>query len=574
MKEVKQRPKMKGAKVLDAASRAPRDMKDTMMRMRDQAPDKAENQESTTEYGENVMRDGVDRVTNTTVHAVDSSIHKATERTKESYTDHSTYKGGKDYAEKQAQSAYAADTHKPSGHYSQAPKTQPKNTVSSVKQGVEKPAKTTQRTVKTGTKTVKATSKTVKTAKNTEKTAKAAKKSASAAKEAAKKTAQGIKALGRAIVRGIKAVINAIKAFIIAIAAGGWVAVIIILFIAVIAFILMSAFGVFTADEITPDKPMSKMVYLINAEHEARIYNNVERLSTGAFDEVKVIYKGDVDGDSASVNNWNDVIAVYAVLTTTDEVNPMAVATVNLENEEKLREVFNAMNTVSYDDKIVVEEVEVKDEDGNTTTEERLVRYIYVTVHSMDYLEAAELYGFDEEQMEILEAMMDPEFDKYYAEIIGIDLLDGADLTQIISNLPPNSKGSEVVKAAVTKLGAPYVLGAKGDKKFDCSGLAYWAINQVDSELGGIMYTNAAGQAKYCYTNNKVVGESELMPGDLVFWQNLGCSGCGRWNEIHHVGIYMGDGKVIEASSSKGRVVIRDLWSSSGYPLFMYARPY
>lgn len=65
-----------------------------------------------------------------------------------------------------------------------------------------------------------------------------------------------------------------------------------------------------------------------------------------------------------------------------------------------------------------------------------------------------------------------------------------------------------------------------------------------------------------------------LLPGDLVFWQNLGCSGCGRWNEIHHVGIYMGDGKVIEASSSKGRVVIRDLWSSSGYPLFMYARPY
>ena len=88
------------------------------------------------------------------------------------------------------------------------------------------------------------------------------------------------------------------------------------------------------------------------------------------------------------------------------------------------------------------------------------------------------------------------------------------------------------------------------------------------------MYTNAAGQAKYCYNNNKVVGENELLPGDLVFWQNLGCSGCHRWKEVHHVGIYMGDGKVIEASSSKGRVVIRDLWSSDDYPLFMYARPY
>ena len=574
MKEVKQKPKMKDAKILDAASRAPRDMKDIMMKMREQAPDRAEAQESTTEYGENVMRDGMDRVANTTVHAVDSSIHKATEKTKESYTDHSTYKGGKDYAEKQAQPAYKADTHKPSGHYSQAPKTQPKNTVSSVKQGVEKSTKTTQRTVKTGTKTVKATSKTVKTAKNTGKTAKAAKKSASTAKEAAKKTAQGAKALVRTVIQGIKAVINAIRELVIAIASGGWVAVLIILFLGVVAFILMSAFGVFTADELTPDKPMSKMVYLINAEHEASVYNNVERLSTGAFDEVKVIYKGDADGDSASVNNWNGVIAVYAVLTTTDEVNPMAVATVNLENEEKLRDVFSAMNTVTYDDKIVVEEYEVEDEEGNITTKEKTVRYIYVTMDSKDYLEGAELYGFNEEQMEILEAMMDPEFDKYYAEIIGIDLLDGADLTKIVSNLPPNSKGSEVVKAAVTKLGAPYVLGAKGDKKFDCSGLAYWAINQVDPELGGVMYTNAAGQAKYCYNNNKVVGESELQPGDLVFWQNLGCDGCHRWKEVHHVGIYMGDGKVIEASSSKGRVVIRDLWSSSGYPLFMYGRPY
>lgn len=64
MKEVKQEPKMKGAKVLDTASRAPRDMKDTMMRMRDQAPDRTADQEATTEYGENVMRDGMDRVTN------------------------------------------------------------------------------------------------------------------------------------------------------------------------------------------------------------------------------------------------------------------------------------------------------------------------------------------------------------------------------------------------------------------------------------------------------------------------------------------------------------------------------
>ncbi|MGI6169812.1 MAG: NlpC/P60 family protein [Christensenellales bacterium] len=58
------------------------------------------------------------------------------------------------------------------------------------------------------------------------------------------------------------------------------------------------------------------------------------------------------------------------------------------------------------------------------------------------------------------------------------------------------------------------------------------------------------------------MGQSELQPGDLVFWQNCGCSGYGRWDEIHHVGIYIGYGKVVEASSGKGRIAVRELWST------------
>ena len=152
--------------------------------------------------------------------------------------------------------------------------------------------------------------------------------------------------------------------------------------------------------------------------------------------------------------------------------------------------------------------------------------------------------------------------------------VEGTDYTQIISHLPPNSKGAEVVKAALTRLGCPYVWGAKGSTKFDCSGLAYWAIHEVDPVLGDRMYTNAAGQAKYCYDRGLTVGRSELQAGDLVFWVNKKCEGCHRWKEIHHVGIYIGDGKVIEAASGKGRVLIRDLWESKNYPILMFGRPY
>ena len=199
---------------------------------------------------------------------------------------------------------------------------------------------------------------------------------------------------------------------------------------------------------------------------------------------------------------------------------------------------------------------------------------IYVKVNSLTYEEGAAAYGFTSEQTEIADEMMSPDYYALYADILGVDLYGNTDLTKIISNLPVGTEGAEVVKAALTKVGSPYVMGAKGPNKFDCSGLAYWAINQVDPELGSKMYTNAAGQAKLCIEHGKAVGRSELQPGELIFWQNLNCPGCGRWYEVHHVGIYVGDGKAIEASSSKGRVVVRDLWSSSSYPLYAFTRPY
>ena len=79
---------------------------------------------------------------------------------------------------------------------------------------------------------------------------------------------------------------------------------------------------------------------------------------------------------------------------------------------------------------------------------------------------------------------------------------------------------------------------------------------------------------KYCHDRGLLVAWSELEPGDLVFWVNKKCEGCHRWKEIHHVGIYVGDGKVVEASSSKGCVVVRDLWQTKNYPIIMFGRPY
>ncbi len=453
----------------------------------------------------------------------------------------------------------------------------------------EKGVKGARKALDTG-RTAQQTTRTVQqTAKTAQKAAQTFAKAAQAAKEASMKAGRAAVKVGQAASKLLAAVVRAItegvKALITAIMEGGWVAVLVIAMIGVFAVLLNSAFGLFWSNETEEGRPMSDIVRSINADYEQEIENLVQSYEQDSrYDEVQVVYKGDNDGDSASVNNWNDVLAVYSVLTTTDETNPRDVITPSAEDEAGIRAVFRVMNQYYYRTR-VEEEVDEEavapkptpDKDGKIPEVEpvmKTVLYLTITQDAMTYKEAARYYGFTDYQMEILEEMMSPRYFTFFAALIGVDLTNGVDLTEIMTHLPSNSKGAEVVKAALSKLGAPYVWGAKGENKFDCSGLAYWSIKQVDPALGDRMYTNAAGQAKYCYDRGLTVARSELQPGDLVFWVNHKCEGCHRWKEIHHVGIYIGDGKVCEASSGHGRVIVRDLWESKNYPIYMFGRPY
>ena len=107
---------------------------------------------------------------------------------------------------------------------------------SSIKFAEKSTAKTAQKTVKTAEQTAKTSIKTTKqaavTAQKTAKaTAKTAQKAAQAAQKAAKATAEATKATAKAVVTAVKAIIASTKALVAAIAAGGWVAIVIILFV-------------------------------------------------------------------------------------------------------------------------------------------------------------------------------------------------------------------------------------------------------------------------------------------------------------------------------------------------------
>ena len=92
-----------------------------------------------------------------------------------------------------------------------------------------------------------------------------------------------------------------------------------------------------------------------------------------------------------------------------------------------------------------------------------------------------------------------------------------------------NTVGAQALQAAITKEGDPYVWGAAGPGEFDCSGLVVWAYAQE-----GIALPHYTGSL---WNSGMHVARSDLEPGDLVFF----------FADISHVGIYIGDGMMIDA---------------------------
>lgn len=113
---------------------------------------------------------------------------------------------------------------------------------------------------------------------------------------------------------------------------------------------------------------------------------------------------------------------------------------------------------------------------------------------------------------------------------------------------PISGSGAGVValRAAITQLGKPYQWGAEGPGSFDCSGLTSWAF----SEAGVTLPRSSSAQAGV----GRSVGWDDMQPGDLVFY----------YSPVSHVGIYAGDGKMINAPQT-GDVVKYATVSSSAF---------
>ena len=126
--------------------------------------------------------------------------------------------------------------------------------------------------------------------------------------------------------------------------------------------------------------------------------------------------------------------------------------------------------------------------------------------------------------------------------------------------------GNAVVAYATTRLGDPYSMPLAGQGAYlDCSYLVLQAYRSVGINLP----RTAAEQARYMVDNGYTISKAELQPGDLIFYS---WAPNGRFKNIGHVSIYIGNNQVIEASSVQGKVVIAPLSADSSQ--VVYGRPY
>ena len=268
--------------------------------------------------------------------------------------------------------------------------------------------------IKKADKTVK-TAKTVakKTASTTKKTAEVAKKTKQTAQATARVTVKTIKVAAKVIIEAGKAVVAGVKSIGAAIAAGGVPAIVIIIIICLIGAIGGTCFGIFLANDETTgtQKTMSMAISELTSEHYA---NLTAMKASYTYDSLEV------QGNPSI--NWKDVLAVYAVKTTSGD-NPLEVVTLDDAKMELLREIMKDMNTMTgvVTPKVVAETTVTTDENGNSikTTTYVTKKVLTVSILQLSVDEISELYNFDDEQKALLEELMSDDYSDLWGELLG-----------------------------------------------------------------------------------------------------------------------------------------------------------
>ena len=522
MPDIKTRDVVKGTvKAIDKSAVAAERMKDAYVRTKDKAEHGIFAAESSPEeYAADRTLTGTETAAHEAAHGLDKAGRKGVKTTKENISKAKDYfqQRKTDLPRKQAKDAMRRVRHSA-------------DTTQKTIKTVDRSGKTIKQTAKsTGKASVKTTQKTIKTAEQTARTtikttqaaAKTVQKTAQATAKAAK-TAAGIKAAVKATAAAVKAIIAGTKALIAAIAAGGWIAVVVIIVICLIGLIVGSCFGIFFSGEDSgTEQTMRQAVQEINADYQSQIDAIRANL---AYDELEM---------SGSRAVWPEVLAVYAVKTTTDPDDPQEVATVDDSKKAILKDIFWQMNEISSRTESKTEEVITETDDGHgnivetTTTVTRT--YLYITVSHKTAEEMADHFNFTADQRQQLSELLAEENHSMWSAILyGIYSGDDAIVTVALSQI--GNVGGE-----------PYWSWYGFDSRVEwCACFVSWCANEcgyIDSGVipkfagcvNGVQWFKDRGQWQD--------GSFEPSAGQIIFfdWDNKGSSGP-QDGQSDHVGI-------------------------------------
>ncbi len=291
-----------------------------------------------------------------------------------------------------------------------------KITIKKTKRNIKK----VQNTIKSAKNTVKTTKQTIKSTRQVAKSSvKLAQRTAQMTKQAIKTTIQATKVVIKTTIAIIKAIIMATKAIVSAIIAGGWVAVVVIVVICLIAMICTSIFGIFFSNEKdVGDKTMSSVIREINTDFTNRI---TEIQTNTEHDEYEI---------NSNRAEWKDILSLYAVVVSNGK-EQTDVITLDDKKINKLKEIFWQMNTITSRVDEIEKDIEVVDENGNKKTEKKKIKMLHIEITNKSLQEMIDLYNLNPKQKEQLAELQKSEYNSMWSYVLYGSSAGNNDIVQI-----------------------------------------------------------------------------------------------------------------------------------------------
>lgn len=324
--------------------------------------------------------------------------------------------------------------------------------------------------------------------------------------------------------------------------------------VAVVGILYNSPFAIFLPPLVSGDTVMS-----VTSAYVAEFNRDVNTVASEhmGYDNGDIVYV-EYEGSSSSPSNYYDIMCVYMVKHGVGDTASIMNDTSKVWLANVVDDMCSYYTTSSTQTYYTYNTYE--NEDGEEVTEEieHTETTLHVNVVLKTYRDMITEYSFNDDQIELIEQMMSPQnlaMLSGYGGGSSQSSLTQEEINDILSGISGTQR--TVCSFALSKVGYPYSQDYRDSGSYyDCSSLAYyaWQSAGINISFGGS--NTAAAEAQGLNEAGQTVAYADIQPGNLIFYSY--CNN-GRYMNISHVAIYVGNGKVVEAKNEAYGVVYGDV---------------